>query len=350
MVNIDNVYQKVLALANKEQRGYITPQEFNLLAHKAQLDIFNNYFHDIKTSYYKPKNMTEGMDEGEMTHEKMSIFRRRITGITKLNHESDSGFSNLGNPTSVDGGTTVDSDGLINLREYKITVDIPSDAMLYKIAAAYLLTNGYTQSSTTGDAGIVWKTKLTKVNNTEIKPVDRKRLLDMNMHPLTRPTASRPVYIHCYNNVEKIQYLELHPQAKYNYNLSNLDGSDAAHWVLEVGDKGIQGEGVGEGTQDNGDGGAVQVGGGSEVTMPGATVAIDYWKTPNIPAWGYVVVNEKPLYNSSPTATTHFDLHVSEEENLVIRILQLAGVVIDKPQLYQMAAADKQQSKQEQND
>ena len=40
MVNIDNVYQKVLVLANKEQRGYITPQEFNLFASQAQLEIF----------------------------------------------------------------------------------------------------------------------------------------------------------------------------------------------------------------------------------------------------------------------------------------------------------------------
>ena len=30
-VSIDTVYQRVLTLANKEQRGYITPQEFNLL-------------------------------------------------------------------------------------------------------------------------------------------------------------------------------------------------------------------------------------------------------------------------------------------------------------------------------
>ena len=44
MVNINNVYQKVLALANKEQRGYITPQEFNLFANQVQFDIFEDYF------------------------------------------------------------------------------------------------------------------------------------------------------------------------------------------------------------------------------------------------------------------------------------------------------------------
>ena len=54
MVNIDTVYQKVLALANKEQRGYVTPQEFNLLANKAQLDIYGNYFHNLKMAYHKP--------------------------------------------------------------------------------------------------------------------------------------------------------------------------------------------------------------------------------------------------------------------------------------------------------
>ena len=29
-IKVDTVYQRVLAIANKEQRGYITPQEFNL--------------------------------------------------------------------------------------------------------------------------------------------------------------------------------------------------------------------------------------------------------------------------------------------------------------------------------
>ena len=31
-VSIDTVYQRVLAILNKENRGYVTPQEFNLFA------------------------------------------------------------------------------------------------------------------------------------------------------------------------------------------------------------------------------------------------------------------------------------------------------------------------------
>ena len=46
-VNVDTVYQTVQALANKEQRGYLTPQEFNLFANQAQKDIFEQYFYDM---------------------------------------------------------------------------------------------------------------------------------------------------------------------------------------------------------------------------------------------------------------------------------------------------------------
>jgi hypothetical protein len=37
-VSVDTVYQTVLSTLNKEQRGYVTPQEFNLFAEQAQLD------------------------------------------------------------------------------------------------------------------------------------------------------------------------------------------------------------------------------------------------------------------------------------------------------------------------
>ena len=47
-VSVDTVYQRVLALANKEQRGYITPQEYNLFANQAQMDIFEQYFYDVE--------------------------------------------------------------------------------------------------------------------------------------------------------------------------------------------------------------------------------------------------------------------------------------------------------------
>ena len=62
MVSIDKVYQKVLALANKEQRGYITPQEFNLFADQAQIEIFEQYFYDLNQQRRFPGNNTKYAD------------------------------------------------------------------------------------------------------------------------------------------------------------------------------------------------------------------------------------------------------------------------------------------------
>jgi hypothetical protein len=73
-VSINTVYQKVLAIANKEQRGYITPQEFNLFANQAQMDIFEQYFYDINQFGRVPGNSTEYSDMLDLLEEKISIF------------------------------------------------------------------------------------------------------------------------------------------------------------------------------------------------------------------------------------------------------------------------------------
>tara|TARA_R100000951_G_scaffold5292_3_gene5795 strand:+ start:849 stop:1616 length:768 start_codon:yes stop_codon:yes gene_type:complete len=45
-VSINTVYQTVLYILNKEQRGYIPPAEFNSLAAQVQTEIFESYFPD----------------------------------------------------------------------------------------------------------------------------------------------------------------------------------------------------------------------------------------------------------------------------------------------------------------
>ena len=43
-VNVNTVYTTVLTVLNKEQRGYLTPDEFNKVAAQAQLEIFEDFF------------------------------------------------------------------------------------------------------------------------------------------------------------------------------------------------------------------------------------------------------------------------------------------------------------------
>ena len=67
---------------------------------------------------------------------------------------------------------------------------------------------------------------------------------------------------------------------------------------------------------------------------PGAdTVLCDYIKRPADPKWGYVVVGDKALYNAASPSTVPFELHASEESTLTNKILELAGIVINKPGL-----------------
>ena len=77
MVRIDDVYQKVLALSNKEQRGYITPQDFNLFANQAQLEIFEQYFYDINIARKSEGNNTVFADVDDILEEKLQIFEER---------------------------------------------------------------------------------------------------------------------------------------------------------------------------------------------------------------------------------------------------------------------------------
>ena len=76
-VSIDAVYQKVLALANKEQRGYITPQEFNLFADQAQKEILEQYFYDINQFGRLQGNNTEYSDMIGLLNEKLSILEHQ---------------------------------------------------------------------------------------------------------------------------------------------------------------------------------------------------------------------------------------------------------------------------------
>jgi len=75
MSMINRVYQKVLTLANKEQRGYITPQEFNNFADMAQKEIFNSYFYTLEEQRNKPGESQGNSDNVKFLEEKIARFQ-----------------------------------------------------------------------------------------------------------------------------------------------------------------------------------------------------------------------------------------------------------------------------------
>ena len=136
-ISIDTVYQRVLALANKEQRGYITPQEFNLFANQAQMDIFEQYFYDINQFGRLPGNDTEYSDMLNYLEEKIHFFEVQKTQ---------------------------------NINAIKTFYNLASGADPYKISS--VLYNGSTCE---------------KINANQIE--------DINKSPLLTPTISRPAYV-----------------------------------------------------------------------------------------------------------------------------------------------------------
>jgi len=227
MVNIDTVYQRVLALANKEQRGYITPQEFNLFANQAQMDIFEQYFYDRAQFGRLPGNKTMYADPIDILEEKIEIF-----------HDS----------TSLTGSGNI--------------FTLPSN--LYRLA---------------------------RVNNPEnsatIEKLTHQKFTTARNSPLTAPTISRPIYYVKGNQVI------VNPNTIENIN-------------------------------------------------------IDYIKIPTPVEWNGFDAGTNQLYNE--TNSVNFELHISEEPNLVLNILKLAGIAMKDASLYQLGAAEEakdiQQEKQ----
>ena len=134
-ISVDTVYQKVLALANKEQRGYITPQEFNLLANQAQMEIFEQYFYDQNQTDRNLKNSTEFSNVDEMLDEKISVFKKSSA-------------------LAVASGIA----------------DLPID--LYRL-------------------GMVWHTN-TRI---ELEQLTEEEALYLNLSPIAKPTPNFPAYV-----------------------------------------------------------------------------------------------------------------------------------------------------------
>jgi len=219
MVRIDDVYQKVLAIANKEQRGYITPQEFNLFADHAQMSIFEQYFYD-KNQF--ARRATENSTI-ELLEQKIQIF------------ESNPEFFSSGD-------------------------DLPEDT--YQIdSVSIVLDSGKT-------------IPMQRVSKRELQGISSSPLLSGS-------TLATNYYI--FNNT-------------INFELPT--------------------------------------------SLEGNNVVVELVRKPLKPQWTYVIHNQSALYNSHDENLQDFELHSSEENNLVISILKLAGVAIKDVNLSQAATQE----------
>ena len=347
-INIDTVYQRVLALANKEQRGYITPQEFNLLANQAQMGIFEEYFHHLNQYLRNPGNNSNFSDSLDYIEDKISMFE-----VERVPIEYVPAF-NLWLP---DGGHVIplnDAGGyslyrLVNVyigggynREQFLLDELPREPSAAEDDASGAnrppVANPDPVRPDIAQADYGSRREDEIILNRDIRELDdvedlRKLRRDLKFPPNRR--ILRDVTL-----CQQKTFKEIRQMASATYSArpcvhspiytrrmikprANEDGvlvlniySDSNHiqndqWYLDS-------NGIVQTQRSN-----------SYLKEYIGPVLIDYIKKPSKANWNYVVVNEKALYNSG--GSNNFDLHPSEETNLVYKILELSGIIINKP-------------------
>jgi hypothetical protein len=63
---INDIRNTVLAVLNKNNYGYISPQDFNLYAQQAQMDLFEDYFYAYNYQVNKENQRTSGTDYADI--------------------------------------------------------------------------------------------------------------------------------------------------------------------------------------------------------------------------------------------------------------------------------------------
>jgi hypothetical protein len=75
-INVNTVYTTVLSILNKEQRGYLTPDEFNKIGTQVQLEIFEKFFEDYNQYIRMPKTDVEFASRMDRIEQEFQIFEK----------------------------------------------------------------------------------------------------------------------------------------------------------------------------------------------------------------------------------------------------------------------------------
>ena len=330
-VSVDTVYKTTLLILNKEQRGYLTPDEFNKIGSQVQREIFERYFEDINQNVRAQQTDFDYANRVYNTDEKISEFKTEL-GLTQ---------SAATNPP---------------FNEY---FPLPSD--LYRLGS--LTYSG-------GEYAV------------EIQRLTRNEYYNIAKSPLTRPTTSCPVYLQEDNKVMvfpndisnkvKVQYVKKPEDIRWGYSVGSLGQYSFTDYPytatsVNIGDitSSISQNPTGfTSTSYTGLTTTVSPVGGTGVVLeiaasPTGVTSVTVTNTGS----GYnigdiltvsqaqmagasadlkIEITANDLFSGSQQGYIDFGLHDSERVELVINILFYAGVVIRDPQIVQTAMGQMQ--------
>jgi len=293
-VNVDVVYKTVLLILNKEQRGYMTPDEFNRVATQVQLEIFNEYFESINQQIRIQPNDSEYADRVKNLDEKISIFQEygpatftspyftipNITGTTYTGQPITTVVGVQLYPTYIDlevldaGSTSVFFNGVQQPQE-NWSIAGTNLVLTSPPLSIFIITITVSPFNFYKLGSVIYKDSI------DVQYVQPNELIDINLSKLTKPTTTFPAYTY-------------------------------KDYKIYVSPSTIQSD-----------------------------ISVTYIRKPLNPSWNFTSSgspNYQYFYSSSNSI--NFELHPTEQVNIITRILLYSGVIIKDQSIIQAAASE----------
>jgi hypothetical protein len=195
---IDEVYKLVQTFANKEQRGYITPSEFNLLAQQAELELYNKRL-KIIIEKSQPKKAAGFYNETlsyDVARQDLSAFLN--TSSINVSQSASAGSPHLG----AIGGLKTDYIEAIYTavdEEHSIHTNIPVDIVEPK-DVAHVLRSNLVKPSFEYPIALIGKSGENEVKKISVFPEEISSILVYHYSYDNKPTygyvtiAGKPVF------------------------------------------------------------------------------------------------------------------------------------------------------------
>ena len=312
--SINEVRNTVLAIANKNNYGYISPQDFNLYAKQAQLDMFEDYFYSYNNWINKQNGRYSGTGYADITKGLSEVIDGFSTQVF-LSQNNANAFSlpidyylinklfYYSTPLFSGTSTGVVANELIDAAAVGWNT-IPASSPTPKIGSLIVNTTTLKQAYVTGvtsttvitlsaDIFTVIGNSYIIYSNTNIREIERvsqNKIFLLTNSMLTAPTKTYPAYV--------------------------LDGNLATVYpttILNTGD-----------------------------------VQAQYIRYPYIPKWTWLNLGlGEPQFDASQSDFQEFELPSSDEPTLIAKICQYVGIEIREADVYNFGASEEANETQE---
>jgi hypothetical protein len=317
---INSVRNTVLAIANKNNYGYISPQDFNLYCLQAQMDLFEDYFYQYNNWINRENARTSGtgyadiiknLEEVIDTFSATAYLAQPVANVNnQYNLPADYYLINkiFYYPTIKVSGTTTGVNGyeLIDANQTFTTSVAVGDIITNTTdnTSAYItaITNNTTlviseNIMANAEAYNIYD----QYNITEVERVNQNKLFYLTSSNLTYPTTQYPAYV--------------------------LGGASSNVTP------GVLGNTISVYPTTITQGGAIQA---------------QYIRYPLAPNWTFLTTSgQDPIFNPGAADYQNFELPASDEPNLVAKICQYIGIEIREEQVYKFGIAEELTDTQE---